>query len=308
MALLPLAAAAAVAASLTVLVWSVTATRSSHRAATSNLARGVDRTDLRNLVLERSAHERAIRPLALRLAAIGHRLSRASSPARIERLLRLVGANPREGLEQLLAWKVLTATVGGLLGLLLLADRPTPSGLVLALALPATGWVVPDSLLRARARRRQEEIRRELPDTLDQLTVCVEAGDGFEGALRRVARSGDGPLAHELRRALQEMQVGATRGQALRSLAERTDLPEFRRFVTALVQAESYGIPVARILRAQASEMRVRRRQRSEEHALKIPVKLVFPLITCILPSLFIVILGPAAIRLMRFFSGAGSL
>ena len=308
MSLLPLAAAAAVATSLTVLVWSVTAARSTHRAATSNLVRSHDRTDLRTLVLERSAHERAIRPMARRLADIGERLARTSSRARLEHLLVLIGTNPRTGIDRLMVHKVLVATGGALVGLLVLVDRTTPTTILLAVALPVTGWAVPDALLRGRARRRQELIRRELPDTLDQLTVCVEAGDGFEGALRRVARSGDGPLAHELRRALQEMQVGATRAQALRSLADRADLPEFRRFVTALLQAESYGIPVARILRTQATEMRVRRRQRSEEHALKIPVKLVFPLITCILPSLFIVILGPAAIRLMRFFGGAGTL
>lgn len=308
MALLPVTMAAAVAVSLTVLVWSVTAARTTHRAATSNLTRGPDRTDLRTLVLERAAHERAGRPVAMWLADLGARLSRTSSRARYERLLLLVGVDPTRGLQRMLGQKVLMATSGALLGVVVLAGRQTTSTLLLALALPATGWVVPDSLLRARARRRQEQVRRELPDTLDQLTVCVEAGDGFEGALRRVARSGDGPLAHELRRALQEMQVGATRAQALRSLADRADLPEFRRFVTALLQAETYGIPIARILRAQATEMRVRRRQRSEEHALKIPVKLVFPLITCILPSLFIVILGPAAIRLMQFFGGTGTL
>ncbi len=307
MSLLVLATAAAVATSVTALVWSVTAARTVHRAATSNLVRGPDRTDLRTLVLERSAHERAVRPLGRHLADVGQRFTRASSRARMRRLLVLVGGNPREGLDRLLAQKVMSGTTGALLGLALAVARPTALPLLLALTLPVAGWAVPDSLLRARARRRQEDIRRELPDTLDQLTVCVEAGDGFEGALRRVARSGDGPLAHELRRALQEMQVGATRGQALRALAERADLPEFRRFVTALLQAESYGIPIARILRTQSSEMRVRRRQRSEEHALKIPVKLVFPLITCILPSLFIVILGPAAIRLMQFFGGSGT-
>src|SRR5690606_26482878 len=150
MPLLPLAAAAAVVASLTVLVWSVTAARSAHRATATNLVRGHDRTDLRTLVLERSAHDRAVRPLALWLADVGRRLSRTSSRARLERLLRSLGESSREGIERLLAQKVMMATVGVLLGLLVLADRQGITAVLMALALPATGWAVPDSLLRAR--------------------------------------------------------------------------------------------------------------------------------------------------------------
>ena len=307
MTLLVLAAAAAVCASLTVLVWSVTAARSVHQAAARNLVRA-DRADLRALVLERSAAERATGPLLRWASTVGARLTDRSRTARLRRLLVLAGSSRPDGLERVLAGKTMLTVVAGLGGLFVLADRPTGGSVLLAAGLVASAWFVPDSLLRARARRRQEQMRIELPDTLDQVTVCVEAGDGFESALRRVARTGHGPLAHELRRALHEMQVGATRGQALRAMAERTDLEEFRRFVTALLQAESYGIPIARIMRTQAGEMRVRRRQRSEEHALKVPVKLVFPLITCILPSLFIVILGPAAIRLTRFFGGTPDL
>lgn len=300
--------AAAVAVSLCLLVWSVTAARAVRQATTRNLARGPVRSDLRVLVLERSAHERTLRPVVARISELGGRLVAASGQQRLERLLVLAGTADARAVERVLALKVVLATGGVALGLLLLLEEPSPTGLAVSLGVVGSGWLAPDALVRARARKRQRDIQLALPDTLDQITVCVEAGDGFESALHRISRAGSGPLSHELRRTLQEMQVGSTRSQALRALAERTEGAELSRFVTAMLQAESYGIPIARILRSQATEMRVRRRQRAEEHALKIPVKLVFPLITCILPSLFIVILGPAAIRLIRFFGGTGTL
>jgi tight adherence protein C len=162
------------------------------------------------------------------------------------------------------------------------------------------GYVLPDLLLWSRGKERQEIIQRELPDTLDQLTISVEAGLGFDAALTRVASTGQGPLAEELRRLLGEVKVGVPRGEALRHLLDRTDVQELRHFVLALQQAEEYGLPVARVLRIQSSELRVKRRQRAEEQAMKIPVKIVFPLVLCIFPALFVVLLGPAMIRVMR--------
>jgi tight adherence protein C len=139
-----------------------------------------------------------------------------------------------------------------------------------------------------------------LPDTLDQVTVCVEAGLGFEGALARAARSGSGPLADEIVRTMQDIQLGVPRKDALRRLGDRNGVEELRRFVLAVVQAEGYGVPIARVLRLQAAELREKRRQSAEEHAQKIGIKLLFPLVTCILPTVFIVILGPAIIGLMN--------
>jgi tight adherence protein C len=183
--------------------------------------------------------------------------------------------------------------------------QPTGLTLLLCIALALAGYLLPDMLLRVRAKRRQEHIRGQLSDTLDQMTICVEAGLGFEGAMARAGRSGHGPLADELIRTLQEMQLGASRAQALRSLADRTEVAELRQFVLALTQAESYGLPLATTLRIQAAELRIKRRQRAEEHAMKIPVKLIFPLVLCILPSMFVVIIGPVVIRLTRFFAGS---
>jgi tight adherence protein C len=141
-------------------------------------------------------------------------------------------------------------------------------------------------------------MQRALPDALDLLSITVEAGLGFDAAVARVARQSGGPLGEELHRVLQEMQIGKSRSDALRDLADRTSIPELKSFVLAMVQADIFGISIAKVLQVQAKEMRLKRRQRAEEQAQKVPVKIVFPLILCIFPSLFIVLLGPAVITI----------
>ncbi len=136
---------------------------------------------------------------------------------------------------------------------------------------------------------------RALPDSMDLLTISVEAGLGFDAALSQVSRNTDGPLAGEYFRVLQEMQIGKSRAEAFRALADRTTVPELRQFVSSLVQADQFGIPIARVLREQSQELRVKRRQVAEEKAQKVPVKIMVPLVLFIFPVLFIVILGPAA-------------
>lgn len=157
--------------------------------------------------------------------------------------------------------------------------------------------------MSSRSQERNDEIQLELADTLDQMTIAVEAGLGFDAAMARAGRNGTGPLAQELIRTLQEIQVGQLRRTAYESLALRTDVPDLRRFVRAIIQADAYGISVADVLRTQAAEMRLKRRQRAEEKAQQVPVKVIFPLLTCILPVLFIVLLGPTAINMMEAFS-----
>jgi tight adherence protein C len=159
---------------------------------------------------------------------------------------------------------------------------------------------VPDLILWGRARERQDLIRRELPEVLDQLTVCVESGLGFDAALQRVGSKGAGPLSEELQRTLNELAVGVPRRDALGNLVSRTDVDELRRFVVAVRQADEFGLPVARVLRIQSRQLRERRRLSAEERAMKMPVKIVFPLVLCIFPALFVVLLGPAVIRVMR--------
>jgi tight adherence protein C len=215
---------------------------------------------------------------------------------KLERRIFLAGTTSWP-IERVLVAKVLLGgTIGFLLALRLLVD-PTFAAVLLVAAGAIGGYLLPDLLLSNAANKRQEQIRLELPDTLDQMTISVEAGLGFDAAMARAGRAGDGPLARELVRTLQEVQAGMSRGEALRGLAERTDVAELRHFVLAVRQAETYGIPIAQVLRVQAAELRVKRRQRAEERAMKLPVKVVFPLVLCILPALLVVLMGPAVLR-----------
>jgi tight adherence protein C len=166
------------------------------------------------------------------------------------------------------------------------------------------GWFSPSVWLYQVAYNRSDQVRRELPDALDLLTISVEAGLSFDAALAQVARNTSGPLAQELFRVLQEMQIGTGRADALRALGDRSDVQELHSFVASLVQADSLGIPTARVLRVQAVEMRAKRTQRAEEKAQQVPVKILFPLIFCIMPSLFVVIIGPSAIQAFASFRG----
>jgi tight adherence protein C len=167
----------------------------------------------------------------------------------------------------------------------------------------AAGFYLPDLLLMNMGQKRQEELRRGLADSLDMMTVCVEAGQGFDAALMQVARSVDGPVAGEFARVLSEIQIGKSRGEAFSSMAARTTVPEAKNFISALVQADRLGLPIANVLREQSHQMRLVRRQRAEEKAQKVPVKILFPMLFFIFPALFIVIIGPGAIRMIDAFS-----
>ena len=202
--------------------------------------------------------------------------------------------------ERVLAVKV--AAAGGLfvLGLVLpgVLGSGALRGLILGPVLAVIGYYVPEWILRSRSSSRQYQIQRALPDALDLLSITVAAGLAFDSALERVARQMGGPLGEELIRVVQEMRLGKGRSDALRDLAGRSNVDELKSFVLAMVQADIFGISVSRVLGVQARELRIKRRQRAEEQAQKLPVKILFPLLFCIFPALFVVILGPAAIRI----------
>ena len=303
MPVLVILAAAAVASSLPLLWWALAAGRGGSRASSNGLLQAAGTTDLREVMLRRSASERAVRPLVGRLAERSRRLTPTGAITSLEHRIALAGRPADWPLERVLAMKLLLALVGGAYGLLRFSKAPSAKELVITIAATALGYWLPDIVLRRQGINRQLSIREALPDTLDQMTICVEAGLGFEAAMARAGRGSDTPLSQELIRTLQEMQIGVSRGAALRNLAARTDVPELRRFVLALTQAEQYGLAIADVLRVQAGDLRVKRRQRAEERAMKIPVKVLFPLITCILPTLFIVILGPAGIQFSQGFN-----
>jgi tight adherence protein C len=199
--------------------------------------------------------------------------------------------------------KLLGTAFAVILAFLVLSVGPPPLFTFLAVAFVILAFVAPEVIAWSRADDRQKLITLALPDTLDQMTIAVEAGLGFDAALQKAATNGRGPLAEELIRTLQDQSIGRSRRDAYRALELRTNSPDLRRFIRAISQADAFGISVADVLRVQARDMRVRRRQRAEEQAMKVPVKVVFPLVFCILPVLFIVILTPAVIGLVNTFS-----
>jgi tight adherence protein C len=176
---------------------------------------------------------------------------------------------------------------------------PAPRPLV-AVVLAVIGFYAPNIWLQRRIKRRQRNIQNALPDTLDLLTICVEAGLGFDAAIQRVVEKRDDQLSHEFGRVLQEMRVGRGRRDALKSLAERTDVPDVNTFVSALVQSEQLGVAISRVLLTQAAQMRIKRRQRAEEAAHKAPIKMLFPMAFLIFPALFVILLGPTIPKILE--------
>ncbi len=255
--------------------------------------------------LDKSFSERVLIPLQNRFAGLGRRVSGADSSERIRRKLDLAGNPPGWTVDRVMSGKVVGAIAGFVAGLLfsLMLGSVTTKLLVIAGATLA-GFFAPSMYLYQRTYDRSGRIQRELPDAIDLLTISVESGLGFDAALQQVAYNTEGPLADEFSRVLREMQIGSSRSEALRALAERSNLSELRSFVSSMVQADAFGIPIANVLRVQSSEMRVKRRQRAEEKAQQVPVKMTIPLIFCILPSLFIVVMGPAVLQVMDSFKG----
>jgi tight adherence protein C len=239
------------------------------------------------------------------LAVFGRRLTPKGYAGWLDKLLARAGRPARLPLERLLIAKPAAALVVALFSLLVLVRSLSAASILLALFLTALAYFAPDIIVHGRGAERQKAIALELPNTLDQMLISVEAGLGFESAMARASLNGRGPLAAELGRALQDMQVGRSRKDAYLAMAERVDSPELRSFVRSVVQADTYGIAIAAVLRTQAKQMRIKRRQRAEEKAMKLPVKVLFPLMFCILPVLFTVIIGPAVINVMNNYMGA---
>jgi tight adherence protein C len=254
--------------------------------------------------LDRPFAERVLAPMQGRALGIGKRLSGADTSDRIRHKLDLAGNPPGWTIDRVIAYKVLGAAVGLLVGFgltqLLGAGVPiavlgTAGGLVV-------GYMAPNLYLYQVAYDRTARMQRALPDAIDLMTISVESGLGFDAAVQQVAKNTEGPLANEFARVLREMQIGQSRSDSLRAMGARSNVPELQTFVSAMVQADSFGIPIAQVLRVQSGEIRIKRRQRAEEKAQQVPVKITIPLIFTILPCLFIAVMGPAAISIMDSF------
>ena len=247
------------------------------------------------------AIDRLILPFLSGTKGLALRLSPAGTSHRLSRLLDLAGNPPAWTVERLLGFKGAGLIIGGFLGAFY--GGLSLKGVLFCALGAAAGFMMPDLLIQNTGAKRQEVLRRGLADALDMLTVCVEAGQGFDGAILHVARSVEGPVAGEFARVLAEIQIGKSRSAAFSSLANRTKVSEIRTFVTALVQADRLGLPIGSVLREQSVQMRLIRRQKAEEKAQKVPIKILFPMLLCIFPALFIVIIGPGAIQMINTFS-----
>src|SRR3954452_3481758 len=260
--------------------------------------------------LEPSFQSRVLLPALDRLVGLGRRLTPSDYAERILQKLNVAGNPPGWTVDRVVSLKAVGIGAGVLAGVLfgLLLGKGAIS-VFLCGGLGATcGYFGPNMYLYQKGHDRTINLQRELPDALDLLSISVEAGLGFDAALSQVARNTKGPLADEFARVLQEMQIGLGRANALRAMGERSSLPDLRSFCSAMVQADAFGIPVGQVLRVQANEIRTKRRQRAEEAAQKIPVKIMIPLVLFILPALFVAILGPAVINMMGVFGGGGAL
>jgi tight adherence protein C len=265
-----------------------------------------------SLIGERSPRQEVARnqqPAADRLVKpffdLGRRLARRLTPAgasdRLTHLIDFAG-NPRGwGAERVLALKGVCLLVGAVFGLII--GHVSVTGVLIAVALAAGGFYLPDLLVYYLGLHRLEELRLGLADALDMLTVCVQAGQGFDAALQQVAQNITGPVAGEFARVLREISIGRSRGDAFNSMSARTTVPEIKTFVTAMVQADKLGLSIGNVLHEQAEQMRLVRKQRGEEMAQKVPVKLMFPMVACIFPFLFVILIGPGVIRIVGIFT-----
>ena len=245
--------------------------------------------------------DRLLKPLLHRGRDLAMSLSPNGTSTRLRGLLDRAG-NPKSWpVERVFAVKGSGLIIGPILTLLILGFSFT--SILIAVPVAAVMFILPDLLLYNTAMKRADETTRSLGDAMDMLCVCVEAGQGFDAALVQVARNVKGPIAEEFARVISEIQIGKSRSEAFFGLSERLRTPEVRNFVTALVQADRMGLPLSGVLREQTASMRQARRQRAEAKAQQVTVKILFPLLFCIFPVIFIIVLGPGAITMVGIFS-----
>jgi tight adherence protein C len=286
------------------IVWALLGTRSSDpvQARLTQLGTLEGVTSLEQIELQQPVLDRTLRPMMRRLSGIGTRLTSRERVGRTES--RLAEAGYPYGLRTVdfMGLKVVVALVAsGLAFLFVGVAMGNPSnGFVFAVGGLALGFFGPDFWLSRQIRARQKAILLAIPDVLDLLTISVKAGLGFDAALGKVVEKTQGPLTDEFRRTLAEVRIGKARRDALREMVARTNVPALTNFISAIIQAEQLGVAIARVLEVQSEQLRIQRRQRAEEMAAKAPIKMLFPLVGCIFPSMFIVILGPAMILIVN--------
>ncbi len=259
---------------------------------------------IRDDELAKPLAQRTIGPIVLKMSGFLNRFTPVGYLEKKQKQLMFAGSPGNLDAPALVVIKLLGLGVGIILAFLIVDYGGSPIQRIVLFVFPLVlGFFGPDAWLARKVEERRVAMQRALPDLLDLMVISVEAGLGFDSALSRVVATVPGPLSEEFFRMLQETRVGVSRRDAMRHLMDRTDLDELRSFLLAMIQAEAFGVTIANVLRVQADEMRTKRRQRAQEKAFAAPVKMVFPLVFCIFPALFIVLLGPAAIQITEAFA-----
>jgi tight adherence protein C len=299
----PLMIALVIAAAVGALVYVVASTSIEKADVRESLRRleGYQIQDVRDQEMLAPISERVVAPLLEGLSGMAQRFTPQGYGEKVAQKLVHAGNPPNLNVDKVLVMKLLgLVSVIFWLPILLMLNFQGPLLLGGVVVLWGVSFMYPDVLLNRQIEDRQKEISRKLPDILDLLVISVEAGLGFEQALDRTCTAVPGALSDEFRRMLHEIRIGSTRADALRAMADRSDVPELRGFILAMLQADTFGVSISRLLRSQADEMRIKRRLMAQEKAQKAPVKMLFPLVFCIFPSIFVVILGPAMINISK--------
>jgi tight adherence protein C len=255
-------------------------------------------TPTRSEVLETGFNERAVAPVVQKMGRFALRFTPQGWGERTNKRLTVAGWYPRVDANSWASIRVIAIVASIVVFALVQGLLPGGQKLLIGGLLLVMGFFGPDAVLTRNIDDKRASIERDLPDVIDLLVISVEAGLGFEAALGRVVQNVPGDLSDEFSRMLQETRVGVSRNVAMKKLAERTDVDDLNSFILAINQADQFGVSIARMLRVQADELRVRRRQRAQERAFAAPVKMTFPLVFCVFPGLFVVLLGPAAIKI----------
>ena len=265
---------------------------------------GYEVDNVRDQELLKPMKDRTIAPVMDRLVGLGKRFTPDGYTDKVRTRLQASGNSSPDAVDRFIAVKVVgfALTPVALILVFGVLKYSGMKGLLMAGLLGAVMVYGPDAILNRRVEERQREIKQKLPDVLDLLVISVEAGLGFEQALDRTVSSVPGALTQEFARMLGEVRAGASRAQAMRAMEKRTDVPELRSFVLAILQADTFGVSIGRVLRAQADEMRIKRRQMAQEKAQKAPVKMMIPMVFCVFPALFVVVIGPAIINIKETF------
>ncbi|TAK10941.1 MAG: type II secretion system F family protein [Anaerolineae bacterium] len=262
-------------------------------------------TNLEDIELSQSFVERIILPLAANMGEVALKFTPQRALEQTQRKLEMAG-NPR-GIDPTVffAGRFIVAAAIAVLLFVVFSIAPNQSpftvrNILMIIGFTALGFFVPNLLLDSKVKRRQKDVTKALPDALDLLTICVEAGLGLEAAMKKVNEKWDNELALAFGRALQEIQLGKVRREALRDMADRIGATELNSFVAAVIQSEQLGVSMAKILRIQSDDMRIKRRQRAEQEAQTAPIKMLFPMALLIFPTIMMVLMGPAALSMMR--------